>query len=259
MKSKRKNGFTLVELTVVLVIFAIIMAIASPFFIRYWRAAEFRKNESNARTVYLAAESKLTWYRTSGQWEEFKKEIKEKGITGGFQNDPDLKDRIYAITLDSSTYGTDQASGNPVLELLDDATYDKDNLHAAIAIEIDIETGEAYSAFYGTKCAGLNYDQADSNNRLTMNKRDYDSRRQRLLGYYSTEDTVNVVELDPVRLRIMTISLLNSEKLSLNWSSNVGSSKAVSYVITFYKKEDNSTLFSLTMSPYDMTTEGWTG
>ena len=57
------------------------------------------------------------------------------------------------------------------------------------------------SAFYGTKCEGLNYDQADSNNCLTMNKRDYDSRRQRLLGYYSTEDTVNVVELDPVRLR----------------------------------------------------------
>ena len=55
MRYKRKNGFTLVELTVVLVIFAIIMAIASPFFIRYWRAAEFRKNESNARTVYLAA------------------------------------------------------------------------------------------------------------------------------------------------------------------------------------------------------------
>lgn len=259
MRNKRKNGFTLVELTVVLVIFAIIMAIASPFFVRYWRAAEFRKNESNARTVYLAAESKLTWYRNSGQWNQFKKEIEKNGIKGGFQDNAQLNDRIYAITLDSDTYGTDQASGNPVLELLDDATYDKGNLNAAIAIEIDIESGEVYSAFYGTKCKGLDYADADNGGYLTMNKRDYESRRQRLLGYYSTEDTVNVVELDPVRLRIMTISLLNNEKLSLNWSSNVGNSQAVSYVINFYKKDDDTKLFGLTMSPYDMWTKGWNG
>ena len=252
MRNKRKNGFTLVELTVVLVIFAIIMAIASPFFIRYWKAAEFRKNESNARTAYLAAESKLTWYRSSGQWEQFKKEIEEKGIQT-------LNDRIYAITLDSKTYGTAEAADNPVLELLDDSSYDKETLDAAIAIEIDIESGEVYSAFYGTRCKGLTYASEDEDHYLTMRNRDYESRRERLLGYYSAEDTVNVVELDPIRLRIMTISLLNNEKLSLNWSSNVGSSKAVSYVITFYKDDDKSKLFSLTMSPYDMGTEGWNG
>lgn len=259
MRDRRKNGFTLVELTVVLVIFAIIMAIASPFFIRYWRAAEFRKNESNARTVYLAAESKLTWYRSSGQWEQFKKKVQERGITGGFSDDTDLNGRIYAITLDSHTYGTDDAKDNPVLELLDDSAYDKDTLKGAIAVEIDIESGEVYSAFYGTKCKGLNYASADQDSYLTMKERTYDSREERLLGYYSTEDTVNVVELDPVRLRIMTISLQNNEKLSLNWSSNVGSSKAVSYVISFYKDSDKSKLFSLTMSPYDMGTTGWDG
>ena len=76
MKDRRK-GFTLTELTVVLVIMAIITAIAVPFFVKYWKIAEFRKNESNARTVYLAAESKLTWYRSSGQWEQFQREVKK--------------------------------------------------------------------------------------------------------------------------------------------------------------------------------------
>ena len=71
MTNKRKKGFTLVELMVVLVILGIIVAIAVPLFINYWKKAEFRKNEENAKTVYLAAESRLTYYRSSGQWEQF--------------------------------------------------------------------------------------------------------------------------------------------------------------------------------------------
>ena len=77
MDKKRKKGFTLTELIVVLVIIAIIAAVAVPFFINYWKKAEFRKNEENAKTVYLAAESRLTYYRSSGRWEAFQKEIKQ--------------------------------------------------------------------------------------------------------------------------------------------------------------------------------------
>ena len=53
MKNTKKKGFTLTELTVVLVIIAIIAAIAVPSFIKYWRIAEFQKNESNAKTFIL--------------------------------------------------------------------------------------------------------------------------------------------------------------------------------------------------------------
>lgn len=49
MRKNRKKGFTMVELIVVLIILSIIAAIAVPFFINYWRKAEFRKNEENAR------------------------------------------------------------------------------------------------------------------------------------------------------------------------------------------------------------------
>ena len=258
MKNRRK-GFTLTELTVVLVIMAIITAIAVPFFVKYWKIAEFRKNESNARTVYLAAESKLTWYRSSGQWEQFQREVKKNGEAAVFEEASKLNGRIYTITLDADSYQSPSEEGKLVLQLLDDSAYDKSFLNGAVAIEVDMESGEVYSAFYGTRCKGLNYAEKDADGYLTMKEREYESRQKRLLGYYSVEDTVNVAALDPVRLRITTISLLNSEKLTLNWSSNAKIKNAVSYELTFYKADDKTKLFSLMMSPNDMGTKGWDG
>ncbi len=259
MRKNRKNkGFTLVELITVLVILSIIAAIAVPFFINYWKKAEFQKNEANAKTVYLAAESRLTYYRSSGQWEDFKKQVQKEGLA--YPSDgSELNGRIYAITLDAKAYKEKTTENSAVLKLLEDYMYDKGFFDGAIGIEIDVESGEVYSAFYGTKCKSLTYEDADANGSLTMMQRDYDSRNKRLLGYYSTEDTVNVVSLKPRKLRITSVNLVNSEKLYLNWSSNVGGSQDVSYEITFCKDGTNEKLFSLTMSPYDMARNGWSG
>lgn len=49
MDKKRKKGFTLTELIVVLVIIAIIAAVAVPFFINYWKKAEFRRTRRMRR------------------------------------------------------------------------------------------------------------------------------------------------------------------------------------------------------------------
>lgn len=262
MKNKRKKGFTLVELTVVLVILAIIAAIAVPFFLGYWKKAEFRKNQENAKTAYLAAESRLTYYRSSGQWKKFKKDIlkaaKEEKLAqkASFADDSELEGRIYAIKLDKSA--KDQTTkNNLLLEILDDYTYDKGFFDASISIEIDIESGEVYSAFYASRSRGLNYASDDSDGYLTMQKREYDSRKDRLLGYYSTEDTVNSVNLEAKRLRITTINLVNSEKLYLNWSSNVGSDLGVDYDISFYNKTGDKELFSVKVSQMDMRSKGW--
>lgn len=253
MKKDSKKGFTLTELTVVLVILGIIAAIAIPFALRYIKLAEFRENEANAKTVYLAAESELTWYRNSGKWKEFQKEVIGKGKQNLTFDDDDKekKGRIYAVTLNSKSATDASPSGELVQKLMERNTYDKDFLNAAITIEIDAETGHVYSAFYATHCDSLAYgpEGVDDKNILNISaagdNRSYENRRDRLLGYYSTEDVTNVVELKPVRLKVTTINLVNSETLSLNWSSNSKHDNMdVEFGITFYEKKNKEKLFS---------------
>lgn len=260
MKENRRKGFTLTELVVVLVILTILCAIAIPSAYLYIKKAEFRKNEENAKTAYLAAETMLTYYRSSGEWETFCKEVKDKGEKNPFFTDTDKrKDRIYAVTLDLGAYKS--GGDNLVCRLLDDLTYDSDMLSSgAIAIEIDIETGQVYSAFYATRCKRLTYDEADSadGTALSMKPRAYDERKDRLVGYYSVEDVANVVDLDPVRLKVTSIRLQNSETLSLNWSSNSRHSNLdVRFLVKFYNRSDDSLLFSTTVDLAEMGKHGW--
>lgn len=84
--------------------------------------------------MYLAAESKLTYYRSSGQWEEFKKEVMSQGKEAPF-TDSKRKGKIYGITLDKEHDGA-SASNNAVLGLLDGYTYDKSMLDATTSTSI---------------------------------------------------------------------------------------------------------------------------
>lgn len=255
-----KKGFTLPEMVVTMIVLAVILAIGIPTAINYIKRAEFRKNEENAKTIYMVAESVLTWYRSSGQWEEFREEVLDKGILNTSFED-EKKDRIYAITLAPGAYGTEEGKSSPVLTLIDKLTYSKDLLSSgAIGIEIDVESGHVYSAFYGTRCRGLDYGTGDADKILDMDDRAYESRRERFLGYYSVEDITNVVDLEPVRLKISSISLVNSETLYLNWSSNSRHDNLdLKFHISFYEKESNKELFRVDVDMAEARKKGWNG
>jgi type IV pilus assembly protein PilA len=55
MKKLNKKGFTLIELIVVIAIIAILAAILIPALLNYLDAAEYARNQSNARSIYTAA------------------------------------------------------------------------------------------------------------------------------------------------------------------------------------------------------------
>ena len=262
----KKKGFTLVELMVVLAITAILAALVGGGLIAYTRLARFEKNEANARTLFQTAQISLTRMETAGELDAFRRQVMEEGDTGDhFQNDvtvtgadgktlvsrtkTELNQNVAALYYDR----TGAAAGNHnalVKELLGDYIYDASLLNASICVEIDVQSGQVYSVFYDTKSDKLRFNQDGATN---IYDRSYDHRRNdSLVGYYSAEDRVNVVQLVQTKLKVKNPRLTNGETLTLSWSGNSSLGDLdTSYTATAYAAGDTGDnrkpLFTITI------------
>lgn len=261
----KKKGFTLVELMVVLAITAILAVLVGGGLIAYTRLARFEKNEANARTLFQTAQISLTRMETAGELDAFRRQVMEEGDTGDhFQNDVTVTDAGGNTLVSRTKTELDQnvaalyydrtgaAAGNHnalVKELLGDYIYDASLLNASICVEIDVQSGQVYSVFYDTKSDKLRFNKDGATN---IYDRSYDHRRKdSLVGYYSAEDRVNVVQLVQTKLKVKNPRLTNGETLTLSWSGNSSLGDLdTSYTATAYDAKDTGKtkpLFTITI------------
>lgn len=258
----KKKGFTLVELMVVLAITAILAALVGGGLIAYTRLARFEKNEANARTLFQTAQISLTRMETAGELDAFRQQVMEEGSTGDhFQNDvtvtdaggntlvsrtkTELDQNVAALYYDRT--GAAAGNHNALVErLLGDYIYDASLLNASICVEIDVQSGQVYSVFYDTKSDKLRFNQDGATN---IYDRSYGHRRNdSLVGYYSAEDRVNVVQLVQTKLKVKNPRLTNGETLTLSWSGNSSLGDLdTSYTATAYDKNKDNPLFTITI------------
>lgn len=246
-KTRRSSGFTMVELMVVLAIMAILAALVGGGLIAYTRLARFEKNEANARTLFQTAQIALTRRDTAGELDDFRQKVLLNGQAGAHfdpaaQKADELNKNIYALYCDKVT---DDDSDNELLrELLGDYIYDDSLLNAAVCVEIDAASGQVYSVFYDTNADKLRF--GETNGATNIYNRSYDHRRHdSLVGYYSAEDRVNVVELQQTKLKVKNPRLSNTETLTLSWGGDVTRDTQVQYVATGYSKDGTKKLFEI--------------
>ena len=246
-KTRRSSGFTMVELMVVLAIMAILAALVGGGLIAYTRLARFEKNEANARTLFQTAQIALTRRDTAGELDDFRQKVLLNGQAGAHfdpavQKADELNKNIYALYYDKVT---DADSDNELLrELLGDYIYDDSLLNAAICVEIDAASGQVYSVFYDTNADKLRF--GETNGATNIYDRSYDHRRHdSLVGYYSAEDRVNVVELQQTKLKVKNPRLSNTETLTLSWGGDVTRDTQVQYVATGYSEDGTKKLFEI--------------
>lgn len=246
-KTRRSSGFTMVELMVVLAIMAILAALVGGGLIAYTRLARFEKNEANARTLFQTAQIALTRRDTAGELDDFRQKVLLNGQAGAHfdpaaQKADELNKNIYALYYDKVT---DADSDNELLRaLLGDYIYDDSLLNAAICVEIDAASGQVYSVFYDTNADKLRFGETDGTTNIY--DRSYDHRRHdSLVGYYSAEDRVNVVELQQTKLKVKNPRLSNTETLTLSWGGDVTRDTQVQYVATAYSEDGTKKLFEI--------------
>jgi len=213
----REKGFTLTEIVVVVGVIVILAAVSIPMVLNFIESGRQMNRDNIARTIYLAAQNRLTEKRITGRLDDF---INHAGIDPGGTNTrvfnllyPEYQDgwrdsgnesyvHFISLPMGYNPAGGSNASANAVLELLRPILTYQEILDNAVVIEFNIRTGVVLSVFYGDSLdAGLEFSYAAGQGyRATTNIRGsragYEYARRRSQGFYGVTRTGTLPEGD---------------------------------------------------------------
>jgi len=215
MRNKKREsgnkGFTLVEMLVSFVILMILASLSVAGVLAYQDYADYKRQNSYAQTLFMAAQTKLTSYSVRGQMDGLAEAAADTVELGTILT-PD------GISAAESKKGAAVKSGNvcylvgnresyqkycageyqgktdkesmgyqALYDIFDEFLFDKSVLNACIAIEFNPECAQVYSVLYSDKCSEFTYLAKNRNGRVNIQNRQEDYRSEYMIGYYGLD------------------------------------------------------------------------
>lgn len=221
---KNRIGFTLLEITVVLSLVAILAALTVPSLIGFFEAGRQVNRNNIARTLYLAAQNQLTEMRITKGLKAGLSGYYDDGF-GGYLDEPVVpdSDKVYDslevsdAELDALSPGESEnrpfvtyiskAKGDMVssdaqliIRLLNPVVMDKTILNDAILIEFNVKTGVVLSVFYSDELEStpMGYTGGDESDVSISSSGEFrytdDLAKARGQGYYGVNGTGEVLD-----------------------------------------------------------------
>ncbi|MCR5282987.1 MAG: type II secretion system GspH family protein [Lachnospiraceae bacterium] len=252
----KADGFTLIEMVVVLTVMSIMMA-ATVWGVTGWIAHfEYVSSEEKARTVYLAAQSALSSAESRGVLDAYMEQLKPQMIpipearksALGLPVTPDNEGKKHEygymlvkqgdfVRARSGESGADSLLYN----VLSGYISDSQQLDGSIVVEFDLTAQKVYSAFYSGWATSIGYGedlcQVRGDFYVLSERRTPAFRQDYQVGYFGA-DQVNVVQLPTLPELKMEEAMLHNEEtlyLTMKSSSEVAESNT-SFLVQLYEK-----------------------
>ena len=267
--ARARSGFTLVELIVVLALIGILIAFSAGGMLGYTMYSTYKRNNDNAKTIFSAAQSAITYYKASGKLDSLRRKTEnlsnhnpafvpkeafadtEAGESSRSLDDTvsylkmsnkdydAIKSAVEAGNFDLTDTGIDEET-KLLFDLLSDYVTDVSIYNASICVEFDATDGVVSGVLYSDKDQEFSY--GDGDDTINIMKRDESYRRRVGLGYYSTELSERAPE-KVEDLKIKGAAMVNAESLDVQWfleKKYQYLKSAQNYVIELYEADPDA-------------------
>ena len=200
-KKPWRKGFTLAECLVVVSIITVLLAVAIPNVIAYYRALKLTELDDSARTIFVAAQNRLSAMLSSGEDLESLSTDKVN-----LNNPPETAVGEYFYLRKAAGDAKDEKLGSVLPGGSIENQLDKWNY----VVEFDPKTGAVYAVWYWEK-GSFNY-ATEAYAGVTPDK-DQRLKDHRMVGYYGG---TRIKRTEINQLPFPEVTLINAEELRLN-------------------------------------------